>query len=222
MSPITPTLTSMAPNAGGQSTMALHGVLPLFALALGACSSEQTFVVPEPRFARMMQQPRYDPYEPSAFFADGRVMQRPPAGTVPTTRVLGDPGRTQGVVAEVYERTFPVPVDEAFVTHGQGRFSIFCAPCHGMLGDANSVVGGNLPLVTPRDLLSARIRDYPPGRIFRVASLGYGLMASYAVQLTPKDRWAVVSYVQALQRARGALLAELPPGLAAAARKALP
>jgi hypothetical protein len=40
-------------------------------------------------------------------------------------------------------------------------------------------------------------------------------MPSYAVQLSVEDSWGVVAYVRALQLARGARMAELPPDVRA-------
>ena len=41
-------------------------------------------------------------------------------------------------------------------------------------------------------------------------SQGYGLMASYAAELTPQDRWAVAAYIRALQLSRRASIDDLP------------
>ena len=37
------------------------------------------------------------------------------------------------------------------------------------------------------------------GRYYQVLSQGFGVMPSYASQLTVEERWAVVAYVRALQ-----------------------
>ena len=39
------------------------------------------------------------------------------------------------------------------------------------------------------------------GRIYHTMTLGQGLMNSYAYQLLPEQRWAVIHYVRALQKA---------------------
>ena len=44
-----------------------------------------------------------------------------------------------------------------------------------------------------------KYNDRAPGYIFEVISKGFGLMASYAAELTIEERWAVVAYVRALQ-----------------------
>jgi hypothetical protein len=45
----------------------------------------------------------------------------------------------------------------------------------------------------------SRLREAPVGRLFAIVSEGYGSMPSYAGQIPPEDRWAIVAYVRALQ-----------------------
>jgi hypothetical protein len=70
-----------------------------------------------------------------------------------------------------------------------------------------------MSLRPPPSLLDQRIRDMAPGVLFRTIGQGYGLMRSYAAQLAPSDRWAVIAYLRALQLSQNAKLAELPPEL---------
>jgi hypothetical protein len=44
-----------------------------------------------------------------------------------------------------------------------------------------------------------RLRDAPPGHFFDVITNGFGAMNDYAAQLKPRDRWAIVAYIRALQ-----------------------
>jgi mono/diheme cytochrome c family protein len=96
------------------------------------------------------------------------------------------------------------------VLRGRNRFDIYCAACHGRLGDAASKVAENMTLRKPANLLTAPYLTYPPGRIAAAIAEGYGLMRSYAAELPVEDRWAVVAYVKALQLSQHATLGELP------------
>jgi mono/diheme cytochrome c family protein len=58
-----------------------------------------------------------------------------------------------------------------------------------------------------------RLRNEPVGYFFDVITNGFGAMNSYSMQLTPRDRWAIVAYVRALQLSRNAHVAELPENL---------
>jgi mono/diheme cytochrome c family protein len=169
---------------------------------------------------RMKDQAKAMPYGESEYFADGRAMRVPPAGTMPRERLPNDDALATGMIGDAYVPTIPVPVDLALLTRGRERFDITCAACHGLVGDGDSEVARNMRLRRPPSLHEPRIRAYPPGRIYRTVAEGFGLMPSYRMQLSVRDRWAVVAYVRALQLSQGVKLASLPPDLQAAARGA--
>jgi mono/diheme cytochrome c family protein len=162
---------------------------------------------------RMLDQHKYEAYEPNSFFDDGQSMRRPPAGTVRREAVLGPPELVSGRLNGQYVETLPRPLDAALLERGQNRFRIFCQTCHGELGDGNSQVAENMKLRKPPSLHEERIRAYPAGRLYRVISEGYGLMPAYDEQLGIDDRWAVVAYVQALQLSQNARLSDLPENM---------
>jgi mono/diheme cytochrome c family protein len=56
-----------------------------------------------------------------------------------------------------------------------------------------------------------RLRQAPPGYFFDVITHGFGAMPDYSMQVEPADRWAIVSYIRALQRSQQATLADVPP-----------
>jgi mono/diheme cytochrome c family protein len=58
----------------------------------------------------------------------------------------------------------------------------------------------------------------PDGEIFNTITVGKNTMMPYADKLVPEDRWAVVAYVRALQRAQQGSAADVAD---AAARKSL-
>jgi hypothetical protein len=180
------------------------------AIALLGCKRQQSFSELEPGFERMMQQPRVDPFEPSKFFADGRAMRPVPVGTIPIERKIVDAKVSSGIDQGLYVERLPIPVDRAFVALGRERFEIFCAPCHGFSGDAESVVADFMELRRPPSLHEVRLRAYPPGRLYHVVTVGYGLMPSYATVLSDEERWSVVAYVRALQLGRNVRAASLP------------
>jgi mono/diheme cytochrome c family protein len=47
-----------------------------------------------------------------------------------------------------------------------------------------------------------RLRTMPDGEIYNTITNGKNTMFPYADKLIPEDRWAVVAYVRALQRAQ--------------------
>ena len=164
-------------------------------------------------FNRMFEQPRFDVYEASPYFADGTIMRHPPAGTVPRSRVMVTPEVGAGLRDGVAVERVPVAVTEALLRRGQNRYDIFCAPCHGVTGTALTQVAENMRLRPPPALVLPPVRDYPAGRIYRAVAQGYGLMRAYDAELSVSDRWAVVAYVQALQLSQQIALDALPPAM---------
>ena len=55
-----------------------------------------------------------------------------------------------------------------------------------------------------------RLRNAPVGHFYDVITNGYGAMLNYAAQIQPRDRWAIVSYIRALQYSQNATAADLP------------
>lgn len=205
---------------------ALHGallpVLLLVAIALGGCDTRGVLATPELSLERMLNQNKYEAFDENPFFVDQRAMRPPPKGTVPRDAIVGRLDLTHGVSEDGYVSHVPVPVTRALMLRGRRRFEVMCGPCHGNLGDGDSVVARQMMLVLPPDLTSDRIRAYPSGRIYRVIREGFGVMPGYEAELSVEDRWAVVAYLRALQLSQRARLDALPPALVDEARKVLP
>jgi cytochrome c len=182
----------------------------LVALLCAGCASNCEMA---PDWNRMIRQPRADPYDPSPFFADGRAMRPLVAGVVARSTPLGPPEVVLGTASGQYVSAVPLPIDRAFVERGRDRFQVNCAPCHGRLGDGQSLVAENMQLRKPPSFHVPPYLSYPPGRIYAVITHGFGFMRSYAAELPVEERWSVVAYVQALQRSQGLALSRLPPEL---------
>lgn len=162
-------------------------------------------------FERMLDQHKYEAYEPSPFFDDGMVMRRPPEGTIARETFIGPPELVDGARDGVDVENVPVPLTRELLVRGADRFRIFCATCHGLLGDGRSQVAENMTLRPPPSLHEPRIAAYTPGRLFRVVTQGYGLMPAYAAEIPLHDRWAIVAYVEVLELSQSVELARLPP-----------
>ena len=48
------------------------------------------------------------------------------------------------------------------------------------------------------------------GHFYDVITNGYGAMLNYAAQIEPRDRWAIIAYIRALQYSQNANVADLP------------
>ena len=58
--------------------------------------------------------------------------------------------------------------------------------------------------------IELEIRKAPVGYYYEVIANGQGAMPDYAAQVTPRDRWAIIAYLRALQHSQGVLLKDLP------------
>jgi mono/diheme cytochrome c family protein len=178
------------------------------------CRTHDVFRELDWSWNRMQTQPRYDIYAASPFFDDGKAMRAPPDGTVPFgPNPEAAPG-LDGTLNGAYVTTFPLPITRQLLEVGRSRFQITCSACHGMAGDGKTVVATYMGRPPP-SLHELRIRLLPHGRIYEVIRDGYGLMPSYATHLSVDERWAVVAYVRALERSQNAVVARLPPAVAA-------
>jgi len=171
----------------------------------GKFTSPPMDVFPEWAFPGMKRQPKYKAQAPSPFFADGRADRPLPAGVVARDDLRADDHLYRGKNADgSWARGFPteVPVDMKLMERGQERYAIYCSPCHGAVGDGNGVVkkyGVNAP-----SYHDDRLRQMAEGELYNTITNGSPskLMLSYADKLVPADRWAVIAYVRALQRAQ--------------------
>lgn len=169
-------------------------------------------VFPEWAFPGMKYQPKYKPQGESSFFADGRADRPLPEGVVARGTLRADTALYEGKdTSGAFVRGFPaaISVDMKLMKRGQERFTIYCSPCHGALGDGNGITKSYGMGATPT-YHDERLRNIAEGEIFNTITHGKGNMLSYADKLSPEDRWAVVAYVRALQRAHLGTLADVP------------
>src|SRR5208282_2028528 len=87
--------------------------LALAALALAGCRLD------------MHVQPKYLPYEPSAFFDDGRSARQPVPGTVARGQLRIDDHLYKGKVDGKVVDTFPFPITANDILRGQQRYDIY-------------------------------------------------------------------------------------------------
>ncbi len=152
-------------------------ILMLAALSLAGCDQN------------MDVQPDYREYSRAPLFR-GASLRDPPAGSISRDDAARDEAVTNrpALTAELLDR-------------GRERFAIFCSPCHGAGGDGNGIiVQRGMP--RPTSYHDDRLRAADDQHFFDVITHGYGAMYSYAARVPPRDRWAIVAYIRALQLSR--------------------
>ncbi len=167
-------------------------------LALSACKEN------------MYEQPKFLPDQRNYYFPQEQVDRKPVANTVPRGPIDdGFPfytGETGGVLAT----TFPVPVTLDLVSRGREEFEINCSVCHGRDGYGQGmIVQRGFP--PPPSFHSDRLRNAPVGHFFDVITNGYGAMYPFGSRVSPSNRWAIISYIRALQFSQNAPANQLEP-----------
>jgi mono/diheme cytochrome c family protein len=157
----------------------------------------------------MYDQPRYEPYEQSDFFADGMSARPVIAGTVARGELEEDEAFYTGKSEGKFVSELPIEVDRALLERGRERFNIYCSVCHGATGKGDGMIVQR-GFRHPPSLHIPRLRDAAAGHFFDVITNGFGAMPSYAVPVPPRDRWAIVAYVRVLQLSQDAKIDDVP------------
>jgi mono/diheme cytochrome c family protein len=155
----------------------------------------------------MANQPRQNPLSPSDLFQDGRSARPVIENTVARGSVEDD-----ALFIAKDSNAFPLPLTQELLERGQDRYNIFCSPCHGLQGDGMGMITLR-GMKHPPTYHQERLRNVPNGYLYDVMTNGFGAMNGYSAQLAPSDRWAIISYVRALQLSRNSHAADLPANL---------
>jgi mono/diheme cytochrome c family protein len=147
----------------------------------------------------MHDQPKLEPLEASTVFGNGAGSRPMVEGTVARGQLRNDePFYTGRTSDDEFVTELPLEIDQELLGRGQSRFNAYCSPCHGRVGDGDGMVVQR-GFKHPKSFHELRLRESPVGYFFHVITNGFGEMSSYAAQIPPRDRWAVVAYIRALQ-----------------------
>ena len=193
-------------------------------------------------FPDMVRQAKLRPQTPSEFYQDGWSSRPHPTGTVAKSTpivVAGERVNFEGKPVYPYQDSpvttgttsisktatnfvelSPIPLTVKLIDRGQERYRIYCQPCHSPTGNGQGItskfgVGGIA------DLHQRRIVEMTDGQIFYTITHGSpaGLMGPYGPMIPVEDRWAIVSYVRALERSQLATMTDVPEADRAALNK---
>ena len=218
----------------------LRGFLLLFVLAglalvaILGFRGQKGAAPPFEVFPDMVRQVRVRAQAPLDFFADGRGPRLPVAGTVPIGYEMPKPANpTRGAppdeaishqrlafsVGTDYYNTgkmgqnwgtgIPIQVTPEVMQRGRERFNITCAMCHGATAAGNGITKAH-GLATVVTLQDDRIRKMADGEIFNTITNGKNTMMAYGPNIMVADRWAIITYLRALQRSQNATVADVP------------
>jgi mono/diheme cytochrome c family protein len=144
-------------------------------------------------------------------------MRLPLPGTVARGQLREDDAYYRGIRGQEYVTELPVELTMARVERGRERYNIYCSPCHGLSGYGDGMVARRAERlqqgkwVPPASLHAEPAYSRPVGHLFNTITNGIRTMPAYGSQLPVEDRWAIVTYVKALQRSQRARLEDVPP-----------
>ena len=169
---------------------------------LGGCYEERKFLeigIPaqgNETFAEF--NPVDDMHDQTALKAQEEEMLMPAPLTVPRN-MRRFPAALKGKNELAKGLINPVAVTKKSMARGQDLYMTYCVVCHGDGGLGNGTIIPKFP--KPPALTSRKSRAWTDGQFYHVITNGQNAMPSYANQLRPMERWAVVNYIRALQRA---------------------
>lgn len=189
-------------------TMRLFAGLTLI-IVLSSCRGQPFTQSPIHINPNMDWQPKFEAQEANHFFENNSAMRTPVEGTVArgflTTNSELNFGKDD---KDNFVKTMPVTMDKALLKRGQERYNIYCAPCHGGVGDGKGVII-TYGYVPPPSFHEDRIVNVEDGYLYDVIYNGIRSMPSYRHQVPLEDRWAIVGYIRALQKSQNASESDL-------------
>jgi len=151
----------------------------------------------------MANQPRVDVMEPAKFEFMTPSNRTPVPGTIARGQRWEITPETTGRDGDQLVAKIPVPVTAELVKRGQERFNIYCSACHGMTGSGDGlVVQRGFP--APPSYHIERLQNVSDGHMYVTIKDGLGRMPQFGNRISIEDRWAIVSYIRALQLSQNA------------------
>lgn len=182
-------------------------------------------------FPDMEWQLKLRPQKPNAFFTNGISSQLHVPGTIPRGAPIEtatgpvypyedapvNTGRVTGTTNFV--EVNPLPITAGLLERGRQRFTINCSPCHGQLADGNGITKKIGAMAVVASLHDKRIVEMADGELFYVITNGRNNMGAYGPNVTVQDRWAIISYLRALQLSQLGSIDDVPQALRATLKK---
>ena len=120
------------------------------------------------------------------------------------------PGGGSGTPGSINE--FPFAITAKELDRGEERFNIYCAMCHGQTGYGDGMIVRR-GYRRPPSFHDDRLRGETLGHFFDVITNGWGAMPDYSELIPPRDRWAIIAYIRALQMSQNTPAAGVPENL---------
>lgn len=187
----------------------------LLLVCLVAVVALNWFVKPDPSrpnvevLPEMVHSIPYNSFAANPNYPDGKTLRQPVKGTIPRGfRPIYYEATPEDALRAGEELVNPYPPDDKeALKRGEAVFTSFCRHCHGAAGRGDGpVVLRGYP--GPPSFIAPDTLAKKDGQMFHIISYGQKNMPAHAAQLSPDDRWKVITYIRDLQRETLAKLAK--------------
>lgn len=178
--------------------------LLLLSLLIMACRGMQTENPPISPQQNMQFQERFNAQQENPFFEDRMAMRAPVEGTVSRGAMRQNTSLYEGTDEEgEFVTENPMDVTRSFLYRGKERYDIYCAPCHGGIGDGQGIImTGQYGYVPAPTFHRSESYEMTEGELYSAITNGIRTMPPYNTQIKVENRWAIVAYIRALQRSQ--------------------
>ena len=140
----------------------------------------------------------YDAYSENPLFDDNKTLREPVEGTIarghiPYPYEKNDEDRAKAGMLLVN----PYNASGEVLARGKERYTMYCAMCHGDLGDGQGhLYTSNRYPFPPASLINEKMQNTPDGEFFHVITVGHGIMGPHATIVREEDRWKITQYIK--------------------------
>ena len=149
-------------------------------------------------FPDMAHGQSYETWSENPAMEDGKTMREPVEGTVPRhMEPYPYANDFEGRALAAQNLVNALEITPALLEEGKALYGVYCIHCHGEKGDGKgSLHTSGKYVIPPASLITPQVIAQPPGEIYHVISVGWGVMGAHASLIRPEDRWKIVAFIE--------------------------
>ena len=157
----------------------------------------------------MYRSPSLETYGMNTVFKDSINARKPVKGTIARgyLKTFNYDETLEGYLLAGIEAKNPLEKNKKNMQDGEALYIMFCQHCHGPNGAGGGSITHPIYSAVPHYNDNKQIRrtggtmsDLKAGHLYHAITYGLNAMGPHASQITEKERWKIVLYVQELQK----------------------
>tara|TARA_B100000401_G_scaffold421908_1_gene348501 strand:+ start:897 stop:1472 length:576 start_codon:yes stop_codon:yes gene_type:complete len=157
----------------------------------------------------MYRSPSLETYGMNTVFKDSINARKPVKGTIARgyLKTFNYDETLEGYLLAGREAKNPLEKNKKNMQDGEALYIMFCQHCHGPNGAGGGSITHPIYSAVPHYNDNKQIRrtggtmsDLKAGHLYHAITYGLNAMGPHASQITEKERWKIVLYVQELQK----------------------